>query len=389
MATQFAGGTYINYQQFSGTYKGLIMMGVLKNLCQNTPNAGWTSLSLGAGLGPGNASVVTVTTGSPGIVNWTGHGFLGGEKIMFQVDTNIGGTFYTGLAVNTVYYVNYASANTFNVATYLGGANITITGSTNGATIWCYTQTMLLRSVAQPTVTNPIVVKLQDNLDTCVCVSIQNSAGSVVGTNDRYHGGSLYPQGFANFQITATQYWFYCSIVQSYMHNDFVYTGMIYVPSFLTGITDQGFLLTNSTDSTGNFGIYNNIQASTIIGTNTSNCQFIWNSTFVEIANNAGYNASYYPGTENLLVMMSYQYQTVQTHYRWQNDTIFMSDVFLCHGNALNTEGFIRGQFFDAVYVADAFALDSTDTFAGHTWLCTNNNNNTVTPRGGIWLATS
>jgi hypothetical protein len=51
-------------------------------------------------------------------------------------------------------------------------------------------------------------------------------------------------------------------------------------------------------------------------------------------------------------------------------------------------EAKIKGQLFDMVYIATAFAVDATDTFNSHTWQNITNNN-AGSPSGGIWVATS
>jgi hypothetical protein len=389
MATQYSGGTYINFSTFSGVYKCLIMQGVLQTLCTNSRNPGWTNISLGAGLGPGNVSAVTVTTGTPGVINWTAHGFLGGEKVCFQVDVNAGGTYYTNAAANTIYYVKYLNANQFYIATTLGGANLAITGSLNGATMWCYSAFLLVKCVVAPNVTNPIVVRVQDNQDVCVCFSIQNTAGTLVGTNGRYNGAGIVPQTIGKYQITATQYWFYLSLAGAYTHHDYCYAGMLYVPSFITGVTDQGFLLSNSADS-DNTNVYNSFRNTPSIGTNTSNSQWIWNTYFVEVTNNSSIGQAAYPGCPNIICYSTSSTPQAYTMNRWVNDNIMMSDVLAMHGNTLTTEGLIRGQFFDMVYTECGFMLDATETFGGsHTWVNITNSNTTGILNGSIWLATS
>ena len=109
MATQFSGGSIIN-TTFNGKYKCLIMQGIMNALI----SAGWSlqpmsqggsSGTYGQTFGPGNISTVTLTLASPGVVNWANHGFLGGERVMFQNDVNSGATLPTGLAVGYFSYV--------------------------------------------------------------------------------------------------------------------------------------------------------------------------------------------------------------------------------------------------------------------------------------------
>ena len=386
MATQFSGGTYINYALFPGTYKCLIMQGILQNLCTNTVNAGWTNLSLGAGLGVGNVGTVSVTSGNPGIFTWTGHGFLGGEKICFQL---AGGVYPVGITSNTVYYVKYIDADTFNIATSLGGTNMNLSTAGSG-TLYCYTQTILLQAVAPPNISNGIVVRLQDNLSICVSISIQNASGSAIGGNSNGAGAALVPQSFADYQITATRYQFYCSITQAYFHHDFVLAGMLYIPPFLGTLTDEGFLLSNSNDAS-NTNVYNSFRNTVNIGVTTSNMQMIWNGGILDIQNWSGAYGSSYPGTPNVIIYQSGYYISGQTSFRWGNDDLLISDIFLAHGiSSVSSPGSVRGQFYDMVFISDVYMLDATDSFGGHTWLnMTNNPPQSSIPRGGVWIATS
>lgn len=75
----------------------------------------------------------TTPVASPGVVTLAGHGYTGNEEIVFATT----GTLPTGLTANTVYYVKYINANTFNVSATRGGTNINFTGSTSGThTLW-------------------------------------------------------------------------------------------------------------------------------------------------------------------------------------------------------------------------------------------------------------
>ena len=403
MATQFAGGTYINFAQFSGTYKCLIMQGLLQNLCTNGTNAGWTNLSMNKGIssgtwgqatqGPGNVSTVTITTGTPGVVNWPSHGFLGGEKVMFQVSA--GGGYPSNIAVNTIYYVVYLTANTFNVSTSYGGGGVAMASAGSG-TLWCYSHYILLASATQSNVTNPIVVRIQDNTGTSVNITIQNYAGTYIANNGtiqglgdgRYYGAGLVPVSSPNYQITATRYQFYIAQVGTNTNRDYALAGMLYVPSFLSGVTDHGFVFANCNDSESGAGPYYSFRYGMSISTNsTANSQVMWNDNICDNANNN--NGQNYPGTPNPIFMQPTYYGQSQEGYRWPDLTYMSSDVLLsCGTHTISMEGKIKGQFYDMVYIPEAFALDATDTFGGHTWV-NMTNNQTGVPRGGVWLATS
>ena len=407
MATVFSGGTYVNFQTFLGNFKCLIMQNIMSNLI----TAGWTKQNMDVGKnpgsyglatqGPGNAATVTFTTGTPGIINWTGHGFLGGEKIMFQAGT--GGTLPTGVAVNTIYYVKYINTTTFNVASSYNGSNIALSGSPAGTT-YCYSHYILMVSGTQSNVTNPTVIRIQDNAvggaaTSTVAITVQNYTGTFFagngmsdGTgNGRYYGAHLLPVGSPNYQITATKYWFYVSQVGALTYRDFAFAGMLYVPSFLSGVVDHGFVLANTWDGENTNQLPNSFRTTTNIAVSwVANTQCMWNNTTSEAANNNGA----FIGLANPLIMKNLNWYTSLMSYRWANDDVNASDVLLAFGSSsigwssYNTEGKIRGQFYDMIYIADAFAIDATDTFNGHTWL-NMTNNATGVPRGGMWVATS
>lgn len=79
-----------------------------------------------------STSAVTVTIAAPGVMTWTAHGLVSGQRI--QLTTT--GALPTGLAASTTYWVTVIDANTFNLSTSLANAQaatfITTTGSQSG-----------------------------------------------------------------------------------------------------------------------------------------------------------------------------------------------------------------------------------------------------------------
>jgi hypothetical protein len=73
-------------------------------------------------LAVGAAADVTISSGSPAVISWTGHGFLPGQEVYFTT-TN---TLPKGIDVRTTYYVIAAglTANSFQIAATPGGAAI-------------------------------------------------------------------------------------------------------------------------------------------------------------------------------------------------------------------------------------------------------------------------
>lgn len=75
-------------------------------------------------------SQVTISVATPGVVTWTGHGFVAGQPIVFSTT----GALPTGLTAGTIYYVVSAglTADAFSVAATPGGAAIDTTAAGSG-----------------------------------------------------------------------------------------------------------------------------------------------------------------------------------------------------------------------------------------------------------------
>lgn len=85
----------------------------------------WTSTKLGYIQITGS---VTITIASPAVVTLTGHGLAEDTPITFLTT----GALPTGITAGTTYYVNQVDANTFNVTSTTGGADINTSGSQSG-----------------------------------------------------------------------------------------------------------------------------------------------------------------------------------------------------------------------------------------------------------------
>ena len=79
-----------------------------------------------------STATVTVTIAAPGVMTWTAHGFVSGQKL--QLTTT--GALPTGLSANTTYWITVVDENTFKLSTSLANAQaatfITTTGSQSG-----------------------------------------------------------------------------------------------------------------------------------------------------------------------------------------------------------------------------------------------------------------
>lgn len=76
------------------------------------------------------ANVTSITNASPAVVNYTAHGFVAGDKVVFSTS----GTLPTGLTAGTVYYVisDGLTANAFEVSATSGGTAINTSGAGSG-----------------------------------------------------------------------------------------------------------------------------------------------------------------------------------------------------------------------------------------------------------------
>ena len=394
MATQFSGGTYVN-----ATFTGNVRSDIQINIAAQLVNAGWANKTgaTGAGTGAGNAGVVTITSANPGVVTLASHGFLGGERIILQTTGNLP----SNLSPNTVYFVKYVDGGTFNLSTSLGGGNINTSGGSPSGTHTLNTESFLLESATQSNVTNPIRVRLIDNRANCIQVHIENQAGTVKSgsqTNSS-SGGSLLPATSKTFRVLATRYHFLCFTPGASAAREFVMAGMPYVPSLLTSVTDIGYMFSNCDyDGSG----YNRCSirygpsltwGGSAGGSGSANVEVLYNASFLENYSNAG-NAQTV-GFPNLLITNVSDVSPLGRlcHYRWANDDIDTSDVLVSSGlGSTSDEAKIKGQLFDMIFIADAFAGDSTDTFNSHTWWNVTANNTGSAggiARGGIWVATS
>lgn len=75
------------------------------------------------------SSVVTMTIAAPGVMTWTAHGLAVDQPVVFTTT----GALPTGLVAGTTYYVKTVpTADTFSVASTVGGTAITTTGTQSG-----------------------------------------------------------------------------------------------------------------------------------------------------------------------------------------------------------------------------------------------------------------
>lgn len=76
-----------------------------------------------------STATVTVTIATPGVMTWTSHGLMSGQRI--QLTTT--GALPTGLTASTTYWVTVIDANTFNLSTSMANAQAATFIATSGS----------------------------------------------------------------------------------------------------------------------------------------------------------------------------------------------------------------------------------------------------------------
>lgn len=71
---------------------------------------------------------VTISTGTPGVINWPLHGLQDGAPVIFSTT----GALPTGMSPSTTYFVKSPTLNNFNIALTQGGAAMNLSGTQNG-----------------------------------------------------------------------------------------------------------------------------------------------------------------------------------------------------------------------------------------------------------------
>ena len=91
--------------------------------------AGWNQVSFGREILFGQyQGTVTISIASPAVITWTAHGLSNGTPVYLSSS----GALPTGLAIGLTYYVINVTANTFQLATTVGGSAINSSGTQSG-----------------------------------------------------------------------------------------------------------------------------------------------------------------------------------------------------------------------------------------------------------------
>jgi len=246
-----------------------------------------------------------------------------------------------------------------------------------------------------------IQMRFKNNSGTSMQISLADTTNTYLGGNTTTNGIHIYPNTTGTiFRILATQYWFCLMQTSVYATaRTFAYGGIIYVPSFITGVTNAAILIGNSlTDASAT--LPNSWRQYPCITQNTApNFQVLWNTSLWDNANNE-WNSIGYAGCPQLMCTCVTAFGTGGTLVsslpfgcRWASGADLTFDGYITWGQTTGTdEPMIRGQLYDSLGILDPYNGDTTSTFGSHTWYNIMNNwagSAASSPRFSFWLATS
>lgn len=153
-----------------------------------------------------NVKTGTVTIAAPGVWTVTAHGLAVGDPVTFSTT----GALPTGLTAGTTYYVSTVTdANTFRVATSLGGSDLTTTGSQSGThSLRPLTPTGIVTTAGNLTVASSTSSPLAGNASLLVSKDAANRAGEGFYNNfsvDRNALGQPVSVGFS-YEVASGTY---------------------------------------------------------------------------------------------------------------------------------------------------------------------------------------
>lgn len=390
MSTQYAGGPILTVPVSAG-------------------GSGYTSaptLNLsGTSLGYGATSTVNISGGAVTSVTVTAGGHLypiSGVAGTFSGGGGSGATVGTitvsGGDVNTTHTSNGTKSDLISaIQTALTNAGWTVAsggGTTN----------LLMSSTATTNHPNGLQMnfRFKDNGGSCVQVSLETTSGSLASTSNTSSGGNLLPTNGKVFRIIANPYQFSITVNGDFtVSREFIFGTVPYIPSVVTSATTvsaAGVMLCDSTSDTdtsarGSWRLRLDLNQN-----NVPNFAFIWNTTLFQNNNNVQNTNDYiqFPQLVMLLGSAAGQIASANTSQFWQprqwaGNTYVTSDPLFTSALSFSSdEPYIRGQFWDATIVSEAYTGDTTATFDSHNWLCLTHNNtgSQGKPRGSLFIVT-
>lgn len=256
--------------------------------------------------------------------------------------------------------------------------------------------------------------KFHDNAITAggvatVQISMQTTSGSIVGLDNDVKAPWVRVNGSTNYKIICGPYYFWLLVPGSYTdYGYFAMGGVPWLPSFLSSITQCGYLVTQSNDqnSTDYLSIPHTFRSD--VSCSVQNAiprqQLIVNTNYISTDGNLGmFNSSQCANFLQPWLPAQYEYSgnlaVPGTSNGGANATVVSTffDGSFATGDpwiAFTTNGsltapatgvVVMGMLWDSTFIFDSTqAADATTTFSGHNWY---NITNTKAP--SLWVATS
>jgi len=277
-------------------------------------------------------------------------------------------------------YLNYTYVSDGTINSFITTMQTQLL-SCGWSTVTAASGNVLMKTATTPMGLNDCF-RFKNNSGTSMSVSLQNTAGTLIGGNSTTAGGYITPLAGYSYKILGTQYWFLIVQLGNYSTKSFVYGGVMYLPSFLTGVYECGLMISNYYNDTGGSGA--NVWRGTFgFGQNSMfNWQVTTNSVMLDVGNNTLNAGNIWETAPSILQTTSfggYNY-TQQNGYtfvqQWGNGDFVTADPLMCWGvDGVYSQILIRGQLYDATTIACQFPGDTTYSFGGHNWFNLTHNN--------------
>lgn len=191
---------------------------------------------------------------------------------------------------------------------------------------------------------------------TKVYFSLENVAGTLVGASVA-NGPALETGAGKVYRIIANRYGA-ALFTPGHVVRESLFFGTCWIPSFLTGFTDLGYLVGNA---------QSDIAAGPLASFRSTN--YALGSQQCIIGPNLWSKNNSASAVLADLHLVGISSGKLTASYRWHDDTLNFVEPLISWG-AVNTtdEAKIRGQMFDAIWKSDVATPDTTITFDGGTW---------------------
>lgn len=254
------------------------------------------------------------------------------------------------------------------------------------------TTTLIMQSATTPQGLN-MQMKFKDNGGTCVTLSLQNVAGTKVGTNSTTTGVQLNPGASSKtYRVVANKYQCFIWTASPTPAREFAAFGVPSLPSFLTGVITEAMWLQGNgiSDSSATLGtaLRTSLQSYTPGVGNFATQQLLVNSNLWQLDANAN------PGNQNggfCLINTGMYIMDNLRAYRWHDSSALLIDALMAWGlTSAVDEAKIRGQMWDAMVSSESYSGDITTIADGHNWIVITdlqNGSASGQPRGTLFIA--